>query len=215
MAGSLEAVREFEAEYYEQMPQEVLRLAKLRDRGMAQVKYPFGRNDPMVGLDELGDSVSGLEDADYRYLREFYASLGMQARAEFLAGDREFAGQLAARAISVTPEIPEEFQEIGFGYDQYKVIFSGRLALILSATDNSDSGTDHHRNDMARDAARAARQTCRHSEDRSRMLFANGEMTDAQRSAVRRRHAFIAAAATAGLWLPQNVTERLAEKVCA
>ncbi len=208
-------VREFEEHYYQEMPAEVEQLVELRDRGIAQIKHPYGHNDPMLGLDDLGNSVAGLEELIEEYPRELYASLGMQARGEFLVGDREFAGHLAARAISVTPEIPEEFKKIGFGHDQYEAIFSGRIASISLATDDSESGTDHHRNDIARAAARVARQTCRHSEDRSRMLFANGEMTDAQRSAVRRRHALIAAAATAGLWLPQPFTVRLAEKTCA
>lgn len=208
-------VREFEEHYYQEMPEEVKQLAKLRDRGIAQIKYPFGHNDPMFGLDDLGNSVSGLEDLSYVDPREIYASVGMQARGEFLAGDRELAGHLATRALSITPEVPEKFRRIGFGHDQYEAIFSGRLALIVSATYNPDSRADYRCQDMAREAARVARQTCRRSEDRSRMLFANGEMTDAQRAGVRRRYAFIAAAATAGLWLPQNVTVRLAEKVCA
>lgn len=215
MAVCLGVVREFESSYYANMPEEVSRLAELRNRGMAQVKYPFGRNDPMLGLDDLGDSVSGLEEVDSQYSRELYASLGMQARAEFLAGDRGLAGQLAARAISVTPEVPEEFRGIGFGHDQYEAIFSGRLALILSATYNPDSWADDRCKDLAREAARVARQTFHRSENRSRMLFANGEMTDAHRAGVRRRHAFVAAAATAGLWLPQDATVRLAEKACA
>lgn len=218
MSGSLEAVRVFEAEYYGEMPKHVNDMARLRDEGIRQIQEPEEDNDKWHGIDKLGDSVCGLADVADRYERELFASLYMRARGEFIIGEHDYAAAIALEAMGHVPHVPREFADELIA-DQYVAIASGRLSLILSTSNNGGfaiterEDTDHRK--AAIEAARLARITCRHSEDRSRMLFANGEMSEARRRQTRRQFTTAAAAATAGLWLPQNVTVRLAEKVCA
>lgn len=218
MAVILDAVREFERTYYDEMPQEVSDMLDLRNSGIRHIRQPTHDDYARGGMKLLERSVEGLREVEEDYERELFASLYMIARGKKLMGDHDGAGIDAAEAMKVVPEVPEEFagQIIE---DQYVAIASGRISLIMSASFHGETNIDLWDNEPIREsavaAARLARRTCRYSEDRSRMLFANGEMTDAQRKTARRKHELAAAAATAGLWTPQSTTVWLAEKICA
>lgn len=68
---------------------------------------------------------------------------------------------------------------------------------------------------LAKKSAIVAIKTARFSENRNRMLFANGGMSDNERREARRRHEVTAAAALASLWLPgQQRRVALARKFC-
>lgn len=109
MALSLEAVREFEAEYYEQMPQGVRDMAKLRDEGIQQVRNSTSDLEQGQGLDMLSDSVKGLQTAKGYYEREHFASIYMLANGQMISGDHEYAGVIAERAMGFLPGVPREF----------------------------------------------------------------------------------------------------------
>lgn len=217
MSGSLEAVRVFEAKYYSDMPKHVKDMAELRNEGIRKIRVPKSTEFAASGANDLARSVRGLRDAGNLYRREYFASLYMQAVGEFSLGILDAAGDFAASAMENIPEVPEEFAEDIIA-DQYVAIASAKLSLILKASFDgqySIAGRDEEKfHDLAFEAARLARRTCRHSEDGSRMLFVNGEMSESERKKVRRRHTIAAAGATAGLWLPRPAELVLAEKIC-
>lgn len=217
MARDLQNLRQFEADYYDNMPLQVRERAEMRNVGISRVWGAGNIQQAERGADILAQSVHGLRSAEGHYKREYFASLYMQARGEFLLGEHDYAAEIAAKAMEHVPEVPEEFHG-GIIADQYVAIASGRLSLILSASFNGgfdiSAWDDNDRRNAAIEAAQLARGTCRHSEDPNSMLFADGSMTEKKRQSVRRQHTLVAAAATAGLWLPYRTTLELAEKVC-
>lgn len=216
MPTILEQVRELEEAYYEGMPIDVSANARLRDEGIRFVREAPDEVDVDIGTNMLARSVKGLRWAFDLYKREYFASLYMQARGEFLAGEYDYAGDRAAKAMQNLPSVPHQF-EADIIADQYVAIASGRLSLILSTARNGefpvDNWEDSELRRLAIESARLARQTCRHSEDRSKMIFADGAMSEAERKTARKRHTISAAAATAGLWLPHGAVMSLAKKV--
>ncbi|MCB9823122.1 hypothetical protein H6800_02510 [Candidatus Nomurabacteria bacterium] len=213
----LEKKAAFEASYYGDMPDEVKQLADLRNEGIDLVRARQGTSSVYRGVDMLAESYEGLSSVLHRYRRERFASEYMYARARLLVRDYDFAGVVALQAVEDIPEVPEELSDFVIA-DQYVAIASGRLSLILSSAGSGTSMTIAEKNDArmpAIEAARLARRTCRHSEDRVRMLFPNGEMTETERKAKRREHTISAIAATAGLWVPTKTTRLVAEKNCA
>lgn len=213
----LEAKKQFEEKYYAEMPHVVHDLACLRDAGITMVRTGEHRDEREEGMSYLRDSVSGLEGARGRFNREYFASLYMLSRANFLLGHTGAAIEDARTAMAVVPSLPIEF-EGQLVADQYVAIASGRLALILSAVDRDGPGGRRYAEPyiaLAHDAARLARQTCRFSEDPERMLFADRSMSEDVRSRARRRHKITAVAATAGLWLPGAENRaKLAQRFC-
>ncbi len=214
----LEKKATYEASYYGEMPDEVKQLADLRNEGIDLVRAGQDTNSIYRGIDMLAESSEGLSKVQPRYGREGFATAYMYARAKLLVGEYDFAGVIALQAVEDMPEVPEELSDFVIA-DQYVAIASGRLSLIISSADTGTSsftfGDVHGAREPAIEAARLARRTCRHSEDRARMLFPNGEMTETQSKAKRREHTIAAAAATAGLWVPAKITAAIAEKICA
>lgn len=212
--NQLEKKAAYEASYYGDMPDDVKHLADLRNEGIDLVRARQDTNSIYRGIDMLSESSEGLSRVPLRYRRERFATTYMYARAELLLCEYDFAGAIALQAVCDMPEVPEELSDFVIG-DQYVAIAAGRLSLIISSADTDTSGGVHDARKSAIEAARLARRTCRHSEDRARMLFPNGEMTEAERKAKRREHKLSAVAATAGLWVPTKVTKAIAEKICA
>ena len=214
----LEKKAAFEASYYDDMPDDVKQLADLRNEGIGLVRAGQDSKSIYSGIDMLAESYEGLSKVRPRYRREGFATEFMLARAKLLVGEYDFAGVIALQAVEDMPEAPEELSDFVLA-DQYVAIAAGRLSLIISSADTGTSsfafGEVHGARKPAIEAARLARRTCRHSEDRARMLFPNGEMTEAERKAKRREHTLSAIAATAGLWIPTKTTKVIAEKVCA
>lgn len=217
MSRDLQSLRQFEAEYYRCMPSQVREREAMRNNGIDQVKEAENEQEAAKGADILAQSVHGLRSAEGLYQREYFASLYMQARGEFLLGEHDYAGDIAEKAMAHLPEVPPEFAGDVIA-DQYVAIASGKLSLILSASYNGEfpftQWGDSSRREAAIEAARLARATCRHSEDRSLMLFADGALSNEQRKKAKRNHTIAAAGATAGLWLPQPLVLAMAEKIC-
>ncbi len=155
------------------------------------------------------------KDSVGNYQREMGASLARLALVE--ASGREFGGAaMLARAAwrSFSPVqgmISEEYRRItGAGFeDQYKSIFSGRLALVLAASGNARDL------DWAVNLAREARSLARISEDPSKVVFVDTKMTDEKRKAARRNHKAAARAATLSARAPLSVSRKVAQRVLA
>lgn len=218
-SSQIDQIRDFEYEYYSGMPAIVKQLADMRDTGIDLVQHGSHYSERDQGYLLLEKSVNELSDAPQDYVREYFASLYMLARGSLLLGqESDVSGSIAREAVEVTPAVPEELREI-VEADQYVAIASGRLSLILSAVNPRTFGEYEYylpyRED-ARKMAGMALKTCRKSEDRQSMLFADGSMDEAARTAARRRHTITAAAATASLMLPGlGLRTQLAKRLCA
>lgn len=217
MSDFIRTKKAFEDRYYSEMSPDVEQHILDRNNGISLV-HGFTHWDRDRGLQLLQNSVGGLEGADTPYSREYFASLYMYSRGLLLTGDFDSASSVAKDAIDAIPGVPDELSDQVIA-DQYTAIASGRLSMILSATDPSTFGEWQYvvpYEEAASKAAKLARQTCRFSENKERMLFANGTMSDSERLKARRRHELAAAAATVGLWLPGFGNRRkLARKFCA
>lgn len=214
--------RDFEEGYYNALDElpDVLEAVQGVETGREQYRNGY----PDIAVPTLDNSVSILSSGDLHpsFYRERYAAHARYAQVLCAIGDYERAREEAIRAIDVTPL---NYRFVDFKHpliDQYRVIFEGRLALILAA---SGEDVDLY---TARDLAANARRIARISQRIDKVAFADTKMSADERAETRSKYGWVAWAATAGIWLPLNnpravarVTElplsrrSLAKYVCA
>lgn len=203
MAAANDKIREFEDAYYTALPEEHRRSRELRDEGMGLLKQ--GNPSGLDLLDEAVDILGGLEWSEATVPevveeRERYASLYMYARGHARAGDFTAARAAARTAAAHSPEVPEPLHSLR-PVDQYEVIASGRLALVLStASYFSDPKTFS----LARATAARANFVAGLSEDPRVVLFPDRNMTSEERQKARNNHRRLAQFAAVNLSLPAS-----------
>lgn len=221
MLGEFGQMRQFEREYEARMPREVRELKDLRDVGKETIRLSGGTASRIgEGLTQLRQSTDGLHEvARDAYQREYYASLYMYARGLSVAGSIKEASEVAIQAMEVEPQIRTD---IGLPRDliadQYVAIASATLSAVMQAGIKSVEPVTLQISPDARLARRAASralQTCLWSEDRTRMLFANGDQSELWRSDVRKAQTKKAAIATGMLLIPaQSNRIKIARRLC-
>lgn len=222
MSREFSQLRQFEKEYYKRMPTEVYELTQLRNKGKDLLAKSGGIARKLAeGCKLLEASAEGLDEAAQEaYRREAYASLYMYSRGLCVAGNIHKAGRIAERAVHAEPGIPDDIDlPASLVADQYVAIASAPLAAVLSASllDTLPVALveDDKRSKLADQVAKRAVHTCVWSENRTRMIFADGAMSDEDRAKARIRHAAKATAATALLLVPtQEARVWVARRIC-
>ncbi|MDQ5914054.1 MAG: hypothetical protein QG623_673 [Patescibacteria group bacterium] len=166
---------------------------------------------------ELYGDLCDTEQIKKLFVRESYASIARLAQALCAEGEFEdaFHNAILAQAhrpysfiqeVRLSGDDSDEQRQLFAYYDQYRAIFSGRLGLVLSTS--SDHASDRQITEEARGLARV-------SEDPDYVLFANNDMTQAQRDATVKNFTLIARAATVASYAPLPIARAIAQRVCA
>jgi hypothetical protein len=129
------------------------------------------------------------------FKREAYASVARLAQAQCAAGIFDDAAETADLARRLTPDLVyldgggTDTEVLGNLVDQYEVIFSGRLALVLSAVKGgSKSFYTIHMVERAKKIAVI-------SEDHRKVVFSNREFTEEERCATATKFSKVASIA--------------------
>lgn len=228
-----DTLRQLEDDYYSSRTPEVLGAIDDRNEG----REMFHAGDLDGGLAKLEGSVGKLRGLDDdAFLRELYASTAWLSRILATRGEFDKACEAARSARILTPQglsstvvrrlhdygtvdspvrlnaefdVERSLTRTTIWPDQYEVIFSGVLSLVLATSSN------HQDLRPAAVSADRARRLARISERRDRVAFADRGISTERREETRSRFGQLAWLATGNVYLPLGTRRRVAQKVLA